>query len=139
MWGDNLRKRLKDKTFEMCVLESLNLENVRKYENILEENNNLDAPEFIMNDIKQFFNVIKPNNIYDKADVYTSEKDYEENNVILDPVERLAMDIESGLLENTQSEETDSSSDSDNELDDILNTGDDDDVIDIDTINSVMV
>ena len=49
------------------------------------------------------------------------------------------MDIESGLLENTQSEETDSSSDSDNELDDILNTGDDDDVIDIDTINSVMV
>ena len=123
----------------MCVLESLNLENVRKYENILEENNNLDAPESLMNDIKQFFNGTKPNNIYDKTDEYTSEKDYEENNVILDHVERLVKDIESGLLENTQSEETDSSSDSDNELDDILNTGDDDDVIDIDTINSVMV
>ena len=92
----------------------------------------------LSNDIKQFFNGVKTNNIYDKADdEYT--KDYEQNNIILDPVERLAKDIESGLLENTQSEETDSSSDSDNELDDILNTGDDDDVIDIDTIDSVMV
>ena len=139
---DNLRKRLKEKTFEMCVLESLNLENVEKYENILEKNNNSDVPELIMNEIKHFFN--NKNNEVQYNEFNELDSDSDDDDIILDPVERLAKDIESGYLENVKSEDTNSGSESDNELEDMLDgVSDNDDTLDrmsaLDATNSTAI
>ena len=102
----------------MCVLESLNLENVRKYEHILEKSNNEQQDKYIF-DIKQFFKNI-PNNAHEGLYDYTEEETTETEAELYDPLTRLAKDIELGNLANIQSDDNFSDTDSDNDLEEIL-------------------
>ena len=91
-------------------------------------------------DIKQFFKNI-PNNAHEGLYDYTEEETTETEAELYDPLTRLAKDIELGNLANIQSDDNFSDTDSDNDLEEILDMEiDDTDCMTIETnTNSFMV